>query len=264
MRSIPAVRLLLPLALVALSLAAPASAQSACEESHGGLRRGPLDARRLALVFTGDGFAEGAAVVLDALAARRVTAAFYLTGHFLRNPAFEPFVRRMVAEGHLVGPHSDRHLLYADWDRREHTLITFDEFSRDLGENLRELERFGVPRATVRDWVPPYEWYNREVARWSAELGVRVFTFTSGTRANADYTGEADANFVSSDTIVRSVLERERSDPHGLNGFVLLMHVGAGPARRDKMHDRLGELMDEIARRGYTFVRADTLLEGCK
>ncbi len=235
-----------------------------CTEVHGGITRGPTDRKQLALVFTGDAFAEGGSAILDALAARRAPAAFYLTGNFLREPAFAPVVARMIADGHVVGPHSDRHLLYADWERRDRTLVSAEAFRRDLEDNLRELERFGVPRADVRHWVPPYEWYNREVAGWSAELGVRVFTFTPGTRAHADYTGEADANFVSSDTIVRSVLEREKADAHGLNGVILLMHVGAGPARRDKMHDRLGELMDAIARRGYAFVRVDTLLEGCK
>lgn len=243
----------------------PGLAQSpACTESHGGLTRGPTGTKRLALVFTGDAFAEGAVTILDVLAARRLTAAFSLTGGFLRNEAFGPLVRRMIAEGHLVGPHSDRHLLYADWKDRDRTLVSEDRFRRDLEDNLRELQRFGVRTAGLRYWVPPYEWYNREVAAWSTKMGLQVFTFTPGPRANADYTGEADANFVSSEAIVRSVLDRERQDPHGLNGFVLLLHLGAGPGRRDKMHDRLGELIDEIARRGYTFARVDDLLEGCR
>lgn len=215
-------------------------------------------------MFTGDAFAEGGAAILDVLAARRAPAAFYLTGNFLRTAEFAPLVRRMVAEGHVVGPHSDRHLLYADWERRDRTLVTESAFRRDLGDNLRELEKFGVRREAVRYWVPSYEWYNREVAGWSAAMGLHLFTFTPGTRAHADYTGEGDANFVPSEAIVRSVLAREETGPDGLNGFVLLMHVGAGPGRRDKMHDRLGELIDEIARRGYTFVRPDTLLEGCQ
>jgi peptidoglycan/xylan/chitin deacetylase (PgdA/CDA1 family) len=236
----------------------------ACDVVHGGITRGPRDAKRLALVFTGDTFAEGGDVVLDALAARRAPAAFFLTGNFLRTPDFAPLVRRMVAEGHLVGPHSDRHLLYADWTARDKTLVTHEAFVRDVEDNLRELERFGVARAGVRHWVPPYEWYNAEVARWSDALGLRVFTFTPGPRANADYTGEADRNFVASSTIVANVLARERDDPHGLNGFVLLMHVGAGPGRADKMHARLGELMDALLARGYAFDRADRLLDRCQ
>lgn len=256
-------RLVVSLALALLLPASPAAAGDACTLVHGGVIRGPREARRLALVFTGDTFAEGGTTILDVLAARRAPAGFFLTGNFLRVEAFAPLVRRMVAEGHLVGPHSDRHLLYADWTRRDRTLVTREAFARDLRDNLRELERFGVPASSVRVWVPPFEWWNAEVAAWSAAFGVRVFGFSPGTRANADYTGERDTNFVSSDAILASVLAHERDDPHGLNGAILLMHVGAGPGRRDKLHDRLGGLLDELRRRGYAFERVDRLLETC-
>ncbi len=49
--------------------------------------------------------------------------------------------------------------------------------------------------------------------------------------------------------------------PHGLNGFLLLLHIGAGPKRTDKFHTRFGELLDDLAGKGYQFVRVDELLE---
>ena len=226
----------------------------------GGIVRGPTAGRRIALEFTGHEFAEGGAVTLDALAARGARASFFLTGDFLRTPAFAPLVRRIVAEGHYLGPHSDKHLLYCDWEARDKTLVTKDAFTRDVEENLRAIEAFGVPRAAVRYWVPAYEWYNAEVARWSAELGLTLVNFTPGTRSNADYTGEADRRFVPSQRIIDSILAREREDTDGLNGFLLLLHIGAGPGRADKMHDRLGELLDALLARGYRFVRVDELL----
>jgi hypothetical protein len=36
--------------------------------------------------------------------------------------------------------------------------------------------------------------------------------------------------------------------------------MGAGPGRADKMHDRLGALLDALSARGYRFVRVDDLL----
>jgi len=78
--------------------------------------------------------------------------------------------------------------------------------------------------------------------------------------STANRTGEADRNFVPSHVIYDSILAREREDPHGLNGYLLLLHVGAGPGRADKMHDRLGSLLDALAARGYRFVRVDDLL----
>jgi peptidoglycan/xylan/chitin deacetylase (PgdA/CDA1 family) len=248
-------------AVVAWALAGAPQAQGlAGERVEGGIVRGPRHEKVVALEFTGHEFAEGAATILDELARRRIRASFFLTGDFLRREAFAPIVRRIVADGHYVGPHSDRHLLVCAWESRGQTLVTRDQFARDLEGNIREIERFGVARSQVRYWVPAYEWYNAEVASWSAALGLALVNFTPGTRSNADYTGERDPNFVTSRAILDSILEREARGPDGLNGFLLLLHIGAGPDRQDKMHARLGELLDALAARGYRFVRIDELL----
>jgi peptidoglycan/xylan/chitin deacetylase (PgdA/CDA1 family) len=230
------------------------------QRREGGIVRGPTAARQIALEFTGHEFAEGGAVILDELGRRGARASFFLTGDFLRNPGFAPLVRRIVKDGHYLGPHSDKHLLYCDWDVRGKTLVTKGAFVRDLEDNLRAIAAFGVRREGVRYWVPAYEWYNAEIASWSAGLGLTLVNFTPGTRSNADYTGEADRNFVPSQRICDSILARERQDPDGLNGYLLLLHVGAGPGRADKMHARLGSLLDALSARGYRFVRVDELL----
>jgi endoglucanase len=230
------------------------------ERARGGIIRGSTAARRIALEFTGHEFAEGGTAILEELARRGARASFFLTGGFLRTPAFAPLIRRIIEDGHYLGPHSDTHLLYCDWDARDRTLVTREAFVRDLENNLQAIEAFGVRRGDVRYWVPAYEWYNAEIAAWSAGLGLTLVNFTPGTRSNADYTGEADRNFVPSQRIYDSILAREREDPDGLNGYLLLLHVGAGPGRADKMHHRLGSLLDDLSARGYRFVRVDELL----
>ena len=110
-------------------------------------------------------------------------------------------------------------------------------------------------------FLPPYEHFNRQIVDWTKVRGLTLVNFTPGTRSNADYTGEADTNFVSSQAIFDSILKREREDPHGLNGFILLFHLGSGPRRQDKFHARFGELLDVLAAKGYQFVRVDELLE---
>jgi peptidoglycan/xylan/chitin deacetylase (PgdA/CDA1 family) len=135
------------------------------------------------------------------------------------------------------------------------------EFTADLAANLEALERFGVPRARVRFFVPPYEHYTEEVARWSREVGPTLINYTPGTRSNTDYMEDDDPRFVPADEITRSILDAERSDPHGLNGYLLLMHLGAGPRRtKDHPHERLEALLQTLQARGYRFVRVDELL----
>ena len=225
----------------------------------GAIVRGSTREKAIALVFTGHEFAEGGDTILDALAAHRARASFFLTGDFLRRPEFARFVRRIVAEGHYLGPHSDKHLLYCGWAGKK-TLVTHSVFREDVEANLREIAAFGIPRPDARYFLPPYEWCNEEIVRWARDAGLVTVNFTQGTRSNADYMEDADPKFVASAEIVSSILRAEASGTNGLNGFLLLMHVGAGPLRTDKMHTRLAGLLDTLAGKGYRFVRVDALL----
>ena len=112
---------------------------------------------------------------------------------------------------------------------------------------------FGVDRP--RYFLPPYEHYNADIARWTAELGLTLVNFTPGTRSNADYTrgrGE-ELRLVAGD--LREHRAPRAAEPHGLSGFLLLLHIGAGPKRTDKFHARFGELLDHSRREGLS-VRA--------
>jgi peptidoglycan/xylan/chitin deacetylase (PgdA/CDA1 family) len=229
----------------------------------GAIVRGPRNEKRLALIFTADLYGEGATTILDALKGRNINASFFLTGRFLREPRFAPVVARLRAEGHLIGPHSDEHLLYASSDRPPRLLVSRERFEADLAANLRQLGRSGIDPGAVRYFLPPYEHYTEEIAAWTKQGGRTLINMTPGTRSNTDYMTDADKRFVTAAEIVNSILSAERKDPDGLNGYLLLMHLGAGPARtRDHLHDELGRLLDELSRRGYRFVRVDELLRG--
>jgi peptidoglycan/xylan/chitin deacetylase (PgdA/CDA1 family) len=235
-------------------------------ESYGAIVRGDVRTKRIALMFTGDTHGEGLPHILDVLNHRGLHSSFFVTGNFLRNAEFAPQIRRIVAEGHYLGPHSDAHPLYCAWDNREKSLITRADFIADLNKNLGALRAVGALRAddTVL-FIPPYEWYNREQFEWCRELGVTLINFTPGSGSNRDYAPEGDARFVPAKTILQDILVYEQKDPHGLNGFLLLLHVGSG--RKDPFHPLLGPLCDELLRRGYTFERVDQMLKpgvGCR
>jgi peptidoglycan/xylan/chitin deacetylase (PgdA/CDA1 family) len=227
----------------------------------GAIVRGPRDTRRLAIVFTADQYAEGAGPILDALHHRRVHASFFLTGRFLRLPEAAVLVGRLRREGHLVGPHSDAHLQYATWDRPPRLLVTREVFEADLAANLRMLSKHGIEPQAVRFFLPPFEHYTEEIASWTGQGGRILINLTPGTRSQTDYMTDDDPHFTPAREIVASVLKAERTDPDGLNGYILLMHLGAGPGRtRDHLHDHLAELLDELVQRGYGLIRVDELL----
>jgi peptidoglycan/xylan/chitin deacetylase (PgdA/CDA1 family) len=233
-------------------------ANNVVRDAEGAVIRGDLSKPRLSLIFTGDKFGESALPILDALAERKIPGGFFLTGAFLEQKSLRPAVKRMVAAGHYVGPHSAGHLLYADWDDRKKSLVAERQFKDDLRTNLAQLAKAGAPPIENTLFVPPYEWYNAEQVAWSRELGVGLINFTPGSGSNRDYAREGDRVFVPSQKILEDILAYEQNDPHGLNGFLLLLHLGSG--RQDPFHPQLGKLCDELRRRGYEFVRVDELL----
>ena len=126
-----------------------------------------------------------------------------------------------------------------------------------------ELPRDGALRhrpAKGHLFIPPYEWYNREIAAWSRELGPPLFHFTPGTSPNADYTTPSMPEYLPTETIYDRILEYEKKDPAGLNGFILLIHIGTILVVDGQVHLRLGELIRDLRARGYTLVRIDELL----
>ncbi len=227
---------------------------------HDGIIRGDTSLRRMSLIFTGGSFGDGGEHIRRVLREAGVKAGFFFTGDFYRTPEFEPVIRGLVADGHYLGPHSDRHLLYCPWDDREKTLVSRAEFRADIEANFREMARFGIAREKGHLFIPPYEWYNRDITAWSREIGLVLFNFTPGTSSNADYTTPSMPEYLSSQTIYDRILDYEKKDPAGLNGFILLIHIGTDPERTDKFYMRLGDLIGDLKAKGYAFVRIDELL----
>jgi len=247
-----------PLLALFLAMMAAQAGPDRFEYREGGIIRGPRGEKKLALEFTADEFTEGGTTILDQLAARHVKASFFLTGRCLRNPDIQPLARRIIADGHYLGPHSDTHPLLCPWNGPKKTLVTKEFFMGEMECNIEAIEKFGIKRPAIQFFIPPYEWYNEEIVRWARELDLRLIDFTPGTRSTADYTENGASNFVSSQVIYKSIVAKEKKD--GLNGYLLLLHMGSGPLRTDKMADHLGELIDYLQGRGYQFVRVDELL----
>jgi peptidoglycan/xylan/chitin deacetylase (PgdA/CDA1 family) len=237
-----------------------APADHLVRDKYGAIIRGDVNAKKLALIFTGGDFGESTGPILDTLKERKIKGGLFITGDFIRNKKLRPLLERAIAEGHYVGPHSDSHPLYASWDERDKTLVTEEFFKKDLKKNLASLGAIG---ALKRDhpvfFIPPYEYYNRDQVQWSRKLDVTLFNFTPGSGSNRDYIKEGAPHFVSAQRLYDDILAYERKDPHGLNGFLLLIHLGSG--RKDPFHPMLGPLCDELLKRGYTLERVDKLLK---
>lgn len=131
----------------------------------------------------------------------------------------------------------------------------------DLGANYGVMTRFNIKKEKAVYFLPPYEWYNDSISAWTNRLGFQLINYTPGTLSHTDYTTLKDKNYRSSEEIYNSVINYEKTKPAGLNGFILLMHIGAGPDRTDKFYTRLPELIKYLRQKGYQFKTVDQLLK---
>ena len=206
------------------------------------------------LVFTGHEFADGGEIIQSVLSRHGVKASFFFTGDFYRNEKFAGLIASLKRGGHYLGAHSDKHLLYCTWEKRDSLLVTKEQLQKDILDNYKEMSRFGISQNDAKYFMPPFEWYNDSISAWTRQLGLILVNFTPGTYSNADWTHpELGKQYLSSDTILARILRYEEGKPHGLNGFLLLTHIGTDPRRKDRFYLRLDSLITSLLRKGYRF-----------
>jgi len=212
-------------------------------------------------VFTGDEFADGGNFIQQTLKKENVKASFFFTGNFYRNPAFKNIIQQLKKDKHYLGAHSDQHLLYCDWTKRDSLLVTEKQFKKDLHDNYKAMQTFGIQKKDAHFFLPAYEWYNDTITRWTNETGLQLANFTPGTLSNADYTTPDLKNYRSSETIYNSIVSFEQKNNTGLNGFILLVHIGTAKDRTDKFYYSLPALISFLKAKNYQLVPVDKLLK---
>jgi peptidoglycan/xylan/chitin deacetylase (PgdA/CDA1 family) len=175
---------------------------------------------------------------------------------------FKTIVDELKNDGHYLGAHSDKHLLYNAWEKRDSLLVTKAEYVADIENNYAEMQKFGISKTDAPYFLPAYEYYNDTISAWTQELGLQLVNFTGGTGSNADYTVPSmGEKYRDSKTLYDNILKYESEKPDGLNGFMLLIHFGVDARRTDKLYNLMDVLMIELIARSYSFVSVKELLK---
>ncbi len=233
------------------SLEAENEPDNGLPDSQGALVRNNPDEKKVYLIFSAHEYAEGGKVIARTLSKQHAKASFFFTGTFYNNPENQSLIRDLISKNHYLGAHSDAHLLYAGWTGRDSSLVDQKLFASDLKANYQKMAVFGITPEKAPVFLPPFEWYNAESVDWSRQLGLKVINFTPGIRSNADYTTPEMKNYRSSETILNDIKAFEKNDPRGLNGCILLIHLGTAPERTDKFYNRLDDLLTFLKQKGY-------------
>lgn len=220
----------------------------------GGIERMDTTKKQIYLCFTGHEYSDGGKIIRNTLKQEGVKAHFFFTGDFYRFRRHRSLVKKLIRDGHYLGAHSDKHLLYASWEDRDSLLVSKKEFMEDVLNNYEVMRRFGIKKTDAPFYMPPYEWYNQQISDWTEESGLILINFTPGTRSNADYTTpDMGARYIGSQQIFENIINYEKASSCGLNGFILLIHIGTHPDRTDKFYYKLPQLLKTLKSQGYHF-----------
>lgn len=207
------------------------------------------------LIFSAHNFNDGGEIIQKTLKHRNVKASFFFTGSFYENPENQKLIKTLIKDGHYLGAHSDKHLLYADWKKRDSLLVSRSQFETDLKANYKKMKESGIDISAASYFLPPYEWYNKAINHWTRQLGLNLINFTPGIKTNSDYTTPDMKNYKSTEWILNNLKEHEQQKPGGLRGRIILIHLGTDKKRKDKLYNRMDELIDFLEINGYVLTR---------
>lgn len=248
------------LILYLASLESPKNNAFPVTDAYGAVVQGNSQEKRIALLFSAHDRAEGGMFIADSLKALDVRASFFFTGDFYREAKFKTLIRRLKNEGHYLGAHSDKHLLYNEWNNERTLKVDEETFKADLRANYSAMSEWGIQKEDAYYFLPPYEWYDKNIALWTYHEGLKLINFTPGTLTQADYTTPDMGNrYHNNAAIYQSVMFYENRNT--LNGSILLIHPGTEAARSEKFYHELPRLIRELKAKGYSFVRIDEMLD---
>jgi peptidoglycan-N-acetylmuramic acid deacetylase len=181
------------------------------------------DTSRILLTFD-QGYENGyTADILDTLAEKHVTAIFFLTGDYAKS---EPeLVRRMIAEGHMLGNHGMTHASLPNLGQAEQVkeLSTLHDYV---------VEKYSY---TMQYFRCPCGEYSVDALQTAQALGYKTI-FWSG--AHVDW-------LVNDQPDPQAALEKLVSQAHG--GEILLLHSVSSTNT-----EILGDLIDAFRAKGFT------------
>ena len=215
-----------------------------------GIVRTNPEKKQLTLVFTAHDKADGAETIIRTLEKHGIQGAFFFTGRFYE--LYPDIIKTLLDKGHYVGGHSYGHLLYMPWENPDSLLVTRKEFEADMMKSYDLMRKAGIEYKDAPFYIPPYEYYNKEISAWAKSMGIQVVNYTPGTASNADYTTPDMKNYRSSKSIYDQIMALEKKE--GLNGHLMLIHFGTHDDRTDKFYNGYMEKMIKtLKRKGYTF-----------
>jgi peptidoglycan-N-acetylmuramic acid deacetylase len=199
---------------------------------HGAFFMGDPASKQLYLTFD-NGYENGLTPqILDTLREKKVPAVFFVTGHYLQDQP--DLVKRMAAEGHIIGNHS--------WSHPDMTQISDGRIKEELEKVKTETARI-TGQKEMMFFRPPRGIFSERTLAVSRELGY-INVFWSLAYKDWDVRQQKGWQYA-----YRQVMDQLHP------GAIILLHA----VSKDNA-DALGKIIDDARKQGYEFVSLDRLL----
>lgn len=198
---------------------------------HGALFLGDTSQKELYLTFD-NGYENGFTPrILDVLKEKKVPAAFFVTGHYVKDQP--ELLKRMVAEGHIVGNHS--------WSHPDMSQLSEGSIKTELDKVKEQVEMI-TGQKEMKYLRPPRGIFNERVLAASKQFGY-INVFWSVAYKDWDVNAQRGSEYAYSEVI-------KQLHP----GAIILLHS----VSKDNT-EALGRIIDEARRQGYEFKSLDQL-----
>lgn len=180
-----------------------------------------------------NGYEQGhTASILDVLKEEKVPATFFVTGHYVKE---EPdLVKRMAAEGHIIGNHSYHH--------PDFSVISRDSIKEEL-DTLEAAVAEITDQKKLQYLRPPRGIFSEKTLEWTKELG---YTHVFWSLAFKDWVTNAQKGWTYAYDEILSQIHP---------GAVILLHTVSSDNA-----EALSRVIKELKKQGYTFKSLDDLV----
>lgn len=195
-------------------------------DKYGAIYRGNKNEKVIYLTFD-NGYENGyTEPILEILQKKQVPATFFITGHYLKTAT--PLVERMIADGHIIGNHSYKHLDFSK--------ITTDQIREEL-ETLEE-ELFTLTKSRCSKYIrAPEGSFSEQALAFTNSLG---YTNVFWSVAYVDWETSKQSG-------IQYAYESLMSQIHP--GAIILLHS----VSKDNA-EVLEKVISDLQAEGYTFL----------
>lgn len=221
--------------------------------------RGKRELRQVSLTFDGGSSDNGAREILRILAEKKIATTIFLTGQFIEK--YPELVLEILQAGHEIGNHTYNHphlTTYAENHRHDTLPGVTREFVQHQLLHTDSLFFALTGKHMLSFWRAAYGEYNQEILDWAAEAGFMHIGWTNGFDTFDWVHDEASTLFKTPEDVHRAIIKKD-DDKNGLNGAIVLMHLGTD-RENGQMYTMLGGLIDDLVSRGFEPVSVTKLL----